>query len=93
MSFTESIAAARSFRNHGDPMPEANQELFALGLAKIRREELVWALIAFAGVIVLGTLAGILVAVLISILTLIAQANRPPVYAMGRKPDTDVFRP
>jgi high affinity sulfate transporter 1 len=173
MSFIESIAAARSFRNHGEPMPEPNQELFALGLAnigggffqaypagggtsqtavnadagaksqiaematvgvvvltllflapvislmpaatlgalvlvaaaglinldeframsQIRVEELVWALIAFAGVIVLGTLAGILVAVLISILTLIAQANRPPVYAMGRKPGTDVFRP
>jgi high affinity sulfate transporter 1 len=173
MSFTESISAARSFRHHGDPMPEANQELFALGLAnigggffqaypagggtsqtavnaeagaksqisemvtvgvvvltllflasvislmpaatlgalvlvaaaglinldeframaKIRREELVWALIAVAGVIVLGTLTGILVAVLISILTLFAQADRPPVYAMGRKPGTDVFRP
>jgi len=173
MSFTESIAAARTFRNHGDPMPEANQELFALGMAnigggffqaypagggtsqtavnadagaksqisemvtvgvvvltllflapvvslmpaatlgalvlvaaarlvnldqframaQIRREELAWALIAFVGVIVLGTLAGILVAVLISILTLIADAARPPVYAMGRKPGTDVFRP
>ena len=173
MSFTESIAAARSFRHHGDPMPEANQELFALGLAnigggffqafpagggtsqtavnadagaksqiaemvtvgvvvltllflapvislmpaatlgalvlvaaaglinldeframaKIRRDELVWALVAFAGVIVLGTLEGILVAVLISMLTLIAQAARPPVNALGRKPGSDVFRP
>ncbi len=62
-------------------------------MAKIRSEELVWALIAVAGVIVLGTLEGILVAVLISMLTLIAQAARPPVNAMGRKPGTDVFRP
>jgi MFS superfamily sulfate permease-like transporter len=62
-------------------------------MAKIRSEELVWALIAVAGVIVLGTLEGILVAVLISMLTLIAQATRPPVNAMGRKPGTDVFRP
>ena len=35
MSFTESVAAARSFRNHGDPMPNANQEMFALGMANI----------------------------------------------------------
>ncbi len=173
MSFTESIAAARTFRSHGAPMPDTNQELLALGaanlsgsffqaypsgggtsqtavnakagaksqvsemvtvgvvvltlvflapvislmpeatlgalvlaaaaglvnvgefrdMAKIRRRELIWALFAFAGVIMLGTLEGILVAVLISILTLIAQADRPSVYALGRKPDTDVFRP
>jgi high affinity sulfate transporter 1 len=173
MSFTESIAAARSFRGHGDPMLDANQELLALGMAnigggffqaypagggtsqtavnskagaksqvaemvtvgvvvltllflapiislmpeatlgalilvaaaglinldeframaRISREPLAWALVAFAGVIVLGTLEGILVAVLISIITLIAQADRPPVYALGRKPGSNVFRP
>ena len=41
----------------------------------------------------LGTLNGILVAIAISILTLFYQANHPPIYAMGRKPGTDVFRP
>ena len=172
MSFTESIAAARTFRRHGDPLPDANQELFALGMAnlggslfqaypsgggtsqtavntnagaksqiagmvtvgvvvltllflapvislmpeatlgalvlvvaaglinvdqframgRIRRQELVWALLAFAGVIVLGTLEGILVAVLVSLLTILAQADRPPVYVVGRKPGTDAFR-
>ena len=45
------------------------------------------------GVVVLGTLRGILVAVAISLLTLFYQANHPPVYAVRRKPGTDVFRP
>ena len=172
MSFTESIAAARAFRKYGEPKPDANQELFALGMAnlvgsffqaypagggtsqtavnadagaktqvaamvtagvvaltllllaplislmpqatlgslvlvaaaglikigefqdmaQIRRTELIWALLAMLAVIVLGTLEGILVAVIISIVTLIAQADRPPVYAMGRRPGSTAFR-
>jgi high affinity sulfate transporter 1 len=173
MSFTESIAAARSFMKHDDPMPEPDQELFALGMAnigggffqampagggtsqtavnaqagaktqlagittaaaviltllflapyislmpeaalgalvlvaaaglikvgefqaiaRIRKIEFWWAIIAFAGVVLLGTLEGILVAVIASLLNLIYQANHPPVYTLGRKPGTDVFRP
>ena len=61
-------------------------------MARIRRMELILALLAVFGVIVLGTLEGILVAVIISLLTLLAAVDRPPVYAMGRKPGTDVFR-
>ncbi|MCB8986049.1 MAG: sulfate permease [Ardenticatenaceae bacterium] len=62
-------------------------------MAQIRRLELIWALLAFSGVIVLGILEGILVAILISLLTLLVQVDHPPVYALGRKPGTDVFRP
>ncbi len=62
-------------------------------IARIRREEFVWAIIALVGVVVLGTLSGILLAVAISFLNLLYHANHPPVYAMGRKPGTDVFRP
>jgi high affinity sulfate transporter 1 len=62
-------------------------------IARIRRIELWWSIFAFAGVIVLGTLEGILVAVVVSMLDLIYQANHPPVYIVGRKPGTDVFRP
>jgi MFS superfamily sulfate permease-like transporter len=62
-------------------------------MAQVRRTDLILALLAVLGVVVMGTLEGILVAVLISILTLIAQADRPPVYAMGRKPGSNVFRP
>lgn len=173
MSFTESIAAARSFQRHGEPPADANQELLALGTAnvggglfqampagggtsqtavndqagaksqlaeiatagvvavtllflaglislmpqatlgalvlvaaaglvkigefrtigQIRTHELRWAVIAFAGVVLLGTLEGILVAVVLSMLDIIYQANHPPVYEVGRKPGTDVFRP
>ena len=173
ISFVESIASARSFMRHDDPPVDANQELFALGLANIaggftqaypagggtsqtavndgagarsqiaqmvtalvtvvtllflapliglmpqatlgalvlvaaaglvkvgefqkiarfRRVELSWALVAFAGVVLLGTLQGILVAIIVSILVIMYFANRPPVYAMGRKPGSNVFRP
>lgn len=173
MSFVETIAAGRAFLKHGEPNPNANNELFALGLANaiggffrimpagggtsqtavtrkagahtqvagmvtaaiavatllflapligimpqatlaavvvatsiglvnpaeflsirhIRHVEFRWAVVAFLGVIVLGTLKGILVAVIISMLSLLHQANNPPVYALGRIPGTDVFRP
>jgi sulfate permease, SulP family len=59
----------------------------------IRRTEFLWALATCAGVVLIGTLEGILVAIAISILTLFYQANHPPVYVMGRKPGTDDFRP
>jgi len=59
----------------------------------VRRAEFLWALAACAGVIVLGTLNGVLVAIAISVLTLIYQANHPLVYTLRRKPGTDVFRP
>jgi sulfate permease, SulP family len=52
-----------------------------------------WAVIALGGVVLLGTLEGILVAVAISLLDLIYQANHPPVYALARKRGTDFFRP
>lgn len=58
----------------------------------IRRKEFLWALATCAGVVFLGTLEGILVAIGISILTLFYEANHPPVYILGRKPGTDVFR-
>jgi high affinity sulfate transporter 1 len=71
-------------------------ELVSLGefraIRAVRRMELLWSAVAFAGVVVLGTLKGILVAVITSIVGLAHQANNPPVYALGRKPGTDVYR-
>jgi high affinity sulfate transporter 1 len=172
MSFTETIAAARAFSNPGEPRPEPDQELLAIGVAngvggllgampagggtsqtavnrlagartqvaalvtavaalatllllgpvialmpqaalaavvvvyslelikpaefaaiqRVRRTELVWAATAFAGVVLLGTLKGILVAVIVSLLSLAQQAYNPPVYPVGRKRGTTVFR-
>ncbi|CAL8478491.1 SulP family inorganic anion transporter [Caballeronia sp. S22] len=172
MSFTESIAAARAFARNDEPVPDANRELLATGLAnaggallgamvagggtsqtavnrqagartqlaglvtalialavmllfaplmalmphatlaavvvfysiglfspaefrailKIRRTEFVWALTACAGVVLLGTLEGIVVAIVVSLFALAHQVSNPPVYALRRMPGTNVFR-
>jgi MFS superfamily sulfate permease-like transporter len=59
----------------------------------VRRVEFRWALIAFAGVVLLGTLQGIVVAVIVSLLALAQQAYHPSLHVLGRKRGTDVFRP
>ncbi len=59
----------------------------------IRRNEFIWALAALAGVVVLGTLKGILVAIIISLVGLAQQVSNPPVYVLGRKRGTNAFRP
>ena len=59
----------------------------------IRSVEFRWALIAAVGVMVLGTLNGLLAAVLVSLVGLIVHANLHPLYVLGRKPGTNVFRP
>lgn len=173
MAYVESVAAGRAFVRKGDPQPDPNQELLALGMAnlaagffrvlpagggtsqtavnekagartqaaelvtagivmatllflaplfslmpqatlaavviattasllspkeflailRVRYAEFWWAVIALVGVVIFGTLQGILIAVVISILTLMYAANHPPIYALGRKPGTGVFRP
>jgi high affinity sulfate transporter 1 len=62
-------------------------------IVRVRRTEFAWALIALAGVVLLGTLKGIVVAIVVSLLALAHQAANPPVYVLGRKPGTNVFRP
>ena len=62
-------------------------------ILRIRRTEFIWALAALAGVIALGTLKGILVAIILSLGALAHQMANPPVYLLGRKPGTNVFRP
>jgi SulP family sulfate permease len=173
MSFTETIAAGRAFAQSGEPVPEANRELLATGLAniggallgamaagggttqtavnrlagartqlaqlvtaaaalgtmlvlapliglmpeatlaavvivysvgliapvefrqilQIRLMEFIWALVALVGVMLLGTLQGIMVAIVVSLLALVYQVSNPPVHVLGRKPKTWVFRP
>jgi high affinity sulfate transporter 1 len=76
--------------------------VYSIGLIKpvefreilsVRRTEFTWALVAFAGVMLVGTLKGILVAIIVSLIALAYQAADPPVYVLGRKPGTNVFRP
>ncbi len=62
-------------------------------ILRIRRMEYLWALAAFAGVVLLGTLKGILVAIIISLVAMAYQAANPRLYVLGRKPGTQVFRP
>ncbi len=76
--------------------------VYSIGLIKpmefreilsVRRTEFTWALIAFAGVVLVGTLQGIVVAIVVSMVALAYQVADPPVYVLGRKPGTNVFRP
>jgi len=64
-----------------------------LAILRIRRMEFIWALVALFGVILLGTLNGILVAILVSMLSIVQQTANPSVYILGRKPGTNIFRP
>ena len=62
-------------------------------ILKIRRTEFSWAIVAFAAVLLLGTLKGIIVAIIVSLVTLAYHMADPPVYVLRRKPGTNVFRP
>ena len=62
-------------------------------ILNIRRTEFSWAIVAFAGVVLVGTLKGIIVAIIVSLVTLAYHVADPPVYVLRRKPGTNVFRP
>ncbi len=62
-------------------------------ILQIRRTEFVWAIAAFVGVMLLGTLKGILVSIIVSLVALMHQAANPPVHVLVRKRGTNVFRP
>jgi high affinity sulfate transporter 1 len=173
MCYTESVASMRAFAKTGDPRPEPDQELLALGLAnvvtglfggmpagggttqtavnvkvgahtqisgvitaavsiasllflapaigliphttlaaiviaysvdlisfpefvairRIRTTEFWWAVISAVGILMFGTLKGILIAVLASLASLVQQENRPPIYAMFRKRNVRDYQP
>lgn len=173
MSFTETIAAGRSFASSSDPAINANRELLATGAAnlggaffgsmpagggtsqtavvrsagghsqtaslftaaaafatmmflapvlallpyatlaavvivysagliqfsefkairQVRTMEFRWAIAAFAGVLFFGTLKGIVVAVILSMISLSSQAANPRLSVIGRKRGADVLRP
>jgi len=65
------------------------------GLRRIRRlrpDDYVFGVIAALGVLALGALPGLLLGVVVSLVTLFWKLNHPPIFILGRKPDTDVFR-
>ena len=61
-------------------------------ILQVRRMEFRWAIAAFVGVVLMGTLKGIVVAILISLLALLKQATSPSVYEVARIPGTHTFR-
>jgi len=59
----------------------------------VRTMEFRWAVVAFAGVLVFGTLKGIVVAIIVSMIGLASQAAAPRVSVIVRKRGADVLRP
>lgn len=62
-------------------------------IRKVRTQEFRWAVIACLGVLIWGTLQGIVVAIIISLVSLASQAIRPRLSVIGRKRGTDILRP
>jgi MFS superfamily sulfate permease-like transporter len=62
-------------------------------IRKVRTMEFRWALIACAGVLLFGTLKGIVVAIIVSMIGLASQTAHPRVSVVGRKRGADVLRP
>lgn len=67
------------------------EELAAI--RRVRAMEFRWAILACLGVMMLGTLKGIMAAIVISMVGLMSMANNPRVDEIGRKPGANVFRP
>ncbi|HQR51443.1 MAG TPA: STAS domain-containing protein, partial [Methylophilaceae bacterium] len=59
----------------------------------VRKMEFHWALVACAGVLLFGTLKGIVVAIIVSMISLANQTAHPRVSVIGRKRGTNVLRP
>lgn len=62
-------------------------------IRRVRTMEFRWALAACLGVLVFGTLKGIVVAIVVSMLGLASQTAHPRVSVIGRKRGADVLRP
>lgn len=65
----------------------------AMAIRRVRTMEFRWALTACLGVMVLGTLKGIVAAIILSMAGLLRLSNDPLVDELGRKPGANVFRP
>jgi len=64
-----------------------------LAILKVRTMEFRWALAACLGVLVFGTLKGIVIAIVVSMIGLASQSANPRVSVIGRKRGADVLRP
>ncbi|HET7798016.1 MAG TPA: SulP family inorganic anion transporter [Nevskia sp.] len=64
-----------------------------LAIRKVRTMEFRWAVAAALGVLVFGTLDGIVVAIVLSLIGLSSQTAHPRLSIIGRKRGADVLRP
>ena len=64
-----------------------------VAIRKVRTMEFRWAIIAAVGVLLFGTLKGIVVAIIASLIGLASQVAYPRVSVIGRKRGADVLRP
>jgi SulP family sulfate permease len=64
-----------------------------LAIRRVRTMEFRWAMAAALGVLLLGTLDGIIVAIVLSLIGLASQSVNPRVSVIGRKRGADVLRP
>lgn len=62
-------------------------------IRKVRYMEFLWAIVALIGVLFFGTLQGIVVAIVVSLLGLASQTTHPHIYIIARKQATNVLRP
>ena len=64
-----------------------------VGIYRVRTMEFWWAVAAAIGVLALGTLQGIVFAIVLSLIALASQTANPRVSIIGRKRGADVLRP
>jgi len=64
-----------------------------LAIRKVRSMEFRWAIAAALGVLIFGTLDGIVVAIVLSLIGLSSQTAHPRLSIIGRKRGADVLRP
>ncbi|WP_148714291.1 SulP family inorganic anion transporter [Chitinolyticbacter meiyuanensis] len=64
-----------------------------MAIRRVRSMEFRWALVACLGVLLFGTLQGIVIAIIVSLFGLASQSANPRLSVLGRKPGTDILRP
>lgn len=62
-------------------------------IRQVRTMEFRWAVVACLRVLVFGTLQGIVIAIIVSLIALSSQSANLPVHVIGRKRGADVLRP
>ena len=87
------VAAKRAGRDRHRLLDRTDRTGRVRSIRSVRRMEFRWALAAFLGVLVFGTLQGIVVAIVLSMVGLPVRSANANIYVIGRKRGSDVPRP